>query len=162
MTTPRNDIEQELHDILDQADVLITQRRAIVHSLDTAAFRTAAVVKKQSRTWLMQRPVWYAAAAGAILVVTMMVMFDKPLTMRQVTGVPVIASAGRDQTALQSTGSLETTLDDGIDGLVDAGAYIADTQELIALLSETAEAADDVWERGERDLDRLLTDPSEN
>lgn len=151
MRPTRNDIDNELHAIITSdstdpdhrqaAHMIIASRERIIEQLDAQAFarssRSAKVARKRSTQ--SRGVLWLSGAlAACIVVIVASIVNDAPDKPGINTGVDTA-----QRTDVSST-------------VADA----ADHAELDLILAETMTTVDDVWDRGEVDIDRLIKDPS--
>jgi hypothetical protein len=152
MKPSRHDIDAELREILasddtnqseaDTADMLIAHRQRISRQLDVQSFARQRKIRVQRRSWFAQPSMWLAGAGSAVAVVLILVTTSP-------TNQPSNDSARRvDSHSVVTTDDARMSQSD------------ADLTEVDALVSETLASVDEVWDRGEVDIDRLLTDGS--
>lgn len=151
MRPTRNDIDNELRAIItaDSTDpeaersarMMIASRQRVTQQLDAQAFarssRSARAGRKRSLPGRVT--VWLSGAVAACIAVIVVSM-----------GTDSRNGAGNTTGTGNNHGTVSTTT------VVDE----ADRAELDMILSETMATVDDVWDRGEVDIDRLIKDRS--
>lgn len=152
MEPSHHDIDAELREIFasddtnhaesEAADMLIAHRQRISRQLDVQSFVRQRKARVQRRSWFAQPSMWLAGASTAVAVVVLLVMTST-------TNQPSNVSAHRvDSHSVGTTSDAMMVQSD------------AEFTEVDALVSETLASVDEVWDRGEVDIDRLLTDGS--
>ncbi len=151
MRPTRNDIDNELRAVItaDSTDpeaeqaarMMIASRRRVTQQLDAQAFARRSRSAKAGRIRSLQSRgvLWLSGAVATCIVVIVVSMgTDARNGAGNTTGI------GNDQ------GMVSTT----------SAADEADRAELDMILAETMATVDDVWDRGEVDIDRLIKDRS--
>ncbi len=151
MSATRNDIDDELRaiitadstepDVEHVARMMIADRRHITQQLHAQAFarRSRSAVVRRRRFVQSRGVVWLSGAVAASIIVIVVSLGSDARNgtgYTSGTGIP------------QSTAATTTVVDE------------ADRAELDMILAETMASVDDVWDRGEVDIDRLIKDRS--
>jgi len=148
MHDKRTEIENELREILSTedadgqtaADMMIAHRQRLAQQIGAQAFARRSAKHTPARRWSARTSIWLAGAGGAVATVLVIVLAGIQTPQQQHDAQQQIIAQTQLPTASQSSA------DDGAD--VDA------------LVRETLASVDEVWERGEQDIDRLISDRS--
>lgn len=148
MHDKRTEIENELREILSTdnadgqtaADMMIAHRQRLAQQIGAQAFARRSAKHTPARRWSARTAIWLAGAGGAVATVLVIVLASIQTSQQQHSAQQHIIAQTQRPTASQSSS------DEGAD--VDA------------LVRETLASVDEVWERGEQDIDRLISDRS--
>lgn len=129
-SSPHNDVENELRELLGDDADQIVASRQHLRRQLDADAFAQRAIRVRRRAWYEQPFVWFAGASGAVAAVLLFITLSGGTITQQQT----------EAHAVQQVQSEHADVD--------------------VLITETLASVDDVWEQGEVDIDRLLTERS--